>query len=247
MTTKISKQVNILFEDQYYLIANKPAGLFVHPSSMDPKVKDTLITRLGKGLRAVNRLDRPTTGPVVLAKSAEAARLMQAQWHLPTTIKLYDCFARGWMQEKLCLDYPLKYARDDAEFDRLDSPVQQAQTSFVPLAHISLPIAVGKYEEARYTRIECQLHTGRKHQIRRHLKHLLHPIVGDTRYGEGRHNRLFRDHFHWQDLALRCKRLTFIHPYSEEKVDLLVELPDNWVHLLKQWQEMDASVLPVWP
>ncbi|WP_119394282.1 pseudouridine synthase [Salinibius halmophilus] len=247
MTTKTSKPVEILFEDQHYLIANKPAGLFVHPSPMDPKVTDTLITRLGKGLRAVNRLDRPTTGPVVLAKSAEAARDMQAIWHLPSTEKVYDCFARGWMMDKLCLDYPLKYARDDAEFDRLNSPVQAAQTSFVPLAHISLPISVGQFPEARYSRIECRLHTGRKHQIRRHLKHLLHPIVGDTRYGEGRHNRLFRDNFHWQDLALRCKRLTFEHPYSQERVDIVVDLPDNWAYLLRQWQALGAKVMPVWP
>ena len=107
------------------------------------------------------------------------------------------------------------------------------RSRFKTLARVELPIAVGRYPQSRYALVEVRPNTGRRHQIRRHFKHIFHPLIGDTRYGEGRHNRLYRERFNCQRLLLHAQSITFNHPQSGERMKLTAPLPEDFSGLLE--------------
>jgi tRNA pseudouridine65 synthase len=108
-----------------------------------------------------------------------------------------------------------------------DKEAKEAVTDFKVIGQTELDIPVGRYSTSRYSRVACFPHTGRKHQIRRHMKHLLHPIIGDTKYGEGRHNRMFRDHFNLHRLVLMARSIQFTHPVTDELLTIPADLPSD--------------------
>ena len=217
--------LEILYQDPYVVAVNKPAGMLVHRSFLDKHetvfVMQTLRDQLGQHVFPLHRLDRPTSGVLLFALSADVARQMndhQALWQ-----KFYLAIVRGYVNNAITLDYPLIEELDaiaDAKA-RTDKPAQEAQTSVWPLALHELPIAVGRYNSARYSLVLCQPHTGRKHQIRRHLKHLFHPIVGDTTHGDGKQNQLFRTHLASPRLMLHAACLRFTHPVTDQHIEIL--------------------------
>ena len=124
------------------------------------------------------------------------------------------------------LDYAMSPPVDKyAKHERVKPP-QEAITDFTSLAQVEIPVAIDKYPQSRYSLIDCRPHTGRKHQIRRHLKHLSHPIIGDARYGKGRHSRYFRDHMDAPRLLLHAWSLEMLHPYTGELLTLIAR-PDR--------------------
>lgn len=217
--------LEILYQDPYLVAVNKPAGMLVHRSFLDKHetvfVMQTLRDQLGQHVFPLHRLDRPTSGVLLFALSADVARLMneqQSHWQ-----KFYLAIARGYVNTAITLDYPLVEELDaiaDASAQK-DKPAQLAQTSFWPLAQHEVAIPVGRYSSARYSLLLCQPHTGRKHQIRRHLKHLFHPIVGDTTHGDGKQNQLFRQHLASQRLMLHAAFLRLMHPITEQPIDIM--------------------------
>lgn len=222
--------LQILYQDECLVAVNKPAGMLVHRSFLDKDetefVLQTLRDQLGQHVFPLHRLDRPTSGVLLFALSAEIARLMGEQQHLWQ--KTYLAVVRGHVKEALLLDYPLK-EQLDAVADkkaRQDKAPQQAQTALWPLAHFVLPYPVGRYPQARYSLLALQPLTGRKHQLRRHCAHLLHPIVGDTTHGDGKHNQLFRRELACQRLLLHAALLRFIHPVSGKPVRIEAPAPD---------------------
>jgi tRNA pseudouridine65 synthase len=132
------------------------------------------------------------------------------------------------------IDYPLKEELDkiaDAAADQ-NKPAQEAVTHYQRLATAELLYPVGRYSSARYSLLELQPKTGRKHQLRRHMKHIFHPIVGDTTHGDGKHNSLFREQFECQRLLLHANTLQFTHPYSAEILHLVAPLPLDFAPLV---------------
>ena len=109
----------------------------------------------------------------------------------------------------------------------------------VGLATVELPIPVGRYPQARYSLVELVPHTGRLHQLRKHLAHLRHPIVGDVRHGEGRHNRLFREHLGIRRLLLHAWWLALPHPHHDRPLRIRAPLDDELRGLLQRlgWAE----------
>jgi tRNA pseudouridine65 synthase len=221
--------LTILYQDSYLVAIDKPAGMLVHRSFLDRHetvfVMQTLRNQIGQHVFPVHRLDRPTSGVLLFALSAEVARLLTAQLTEQHWRKFYLAVCRGFVKQAGILDYPLKEQLDkiaDKHADQ-DKNKQEAVTAFWPLAEVELPIAVGKYPVARYSLLALQPFTGRKHQLRRHLSHLRHPIVGDTTHGETKHNRLFAGHFNSHRLLLIAKRLELTHPITG--VDLVIEAP----------------------
>lgn len=192
---------DILFEDEDLLILNKPAGILVHPGPKTSLTETCLMhlarRYLGAWVYPVHRLDRATSGILVFAKSSEAARHLAAQFEGRSLQKVYLAVIRGWIHESLTITKAL------SDLDSEEGE-QEAETYIKPLARIALPYPVDRYPEARYSLVQAEPKTGRQHQIRRHLKHINHPIIGDTVYGKGNHNRLFRD-------ELRCPRLLLHH------------------------------------
>jgi len=217
--------LDILYEDEYLLAVNKPAGLLVHPSWIAPARTPNLVSMLkrrypGEVVHTVHRLDRATSGVILFARRKETGQHLQQQFIDRRIRKTYLCVVRGWTDEAGVIDYALKPIHDKYA-DPLANPdkaPKDAVSVYRRLAQVSLPIPVGRYPEARYSLVEVKPETGRKHQIRRHMKHILHPIVGDTKYGEGRHNRLYREHLDSHRLLLMAVGIEFEHPETGQQI-----------------------------
>lgn len=228
----LTTPLTILYQDQYLVAIDKPAGMLVHRSFLDKHetvfVMQTLRDQLGQHVFPVHRLDRPTSGVLVFALSSEVAHLLNQQQEQQLWQKAYLAVVRGYVQDADVLDYPLKEQLDDIadKFSRTDKAPQQALTRYRPLQQIELPIPVSRYPAARYTLMALQPVTGRKHQLRRHMAHLRHPIVGDTSHGDGKHNALFREHFNCNRLLLVAKQLTIPHPVTAQPLCFSAGLED---------------------
>ncbi len=216
--------LDILYQDKSLVAINKPAGLLVHRSMIDRHETQYALQivrdQIGQRVYPVHRLDKPTSGVLLFALSAEIARLMTEIFTARETQKEYLAIVRGYSDTHQVIDYPLKETLDkmtDRQAEQ-DKAAQRAITEYRRLATVELPHAIGRYPTARYSLIRAWPKTGRKHQIRRHMKHIFHPIVGDTTHGDGKHNRLFRDAFDCQRLLLHATRLGFIHPLNGESV-----------------------------
>lgn len=171
--------------------------------------------QLGHKVWPVHRLDRATSGVLLFALDAETAAAVGRQLMARTVGKRYLAVARGFTAPTGRIDYPLSTGDR-----RLDQP---ACTDYRRLGTLELPIPVGRYPSARYSLLSVWPRTGRTHQIRRHFKHIFHPLIGDTTYGEGRHNRLFRIEFGCHRLLLHAVEMTLQHPWGEQ--ELLLQAP----------------------
>lgn len=222
-------ELNILFEDEHLIAVNKPSGLLVHPSWIAPRGTPNLTSMLKAYLEGtaytIHRLDRPTSGVIVFGKSKEVAQQMNLVFAERQVEKTYLCMVRGYTPEEDVIDYALKEKLDKLA-DKManpDKPAQEAVSAYRRLGTVELPIAVGRYDQSRYSLVEVKPKTGRKHQIRRHMKHISHPLLGDTKHGDGRHNKAFREHFDLDRLLLMATELRFTHPITNE--DLVISAP----------------------
>lgn len=185
----------VLYRDDHLLIVSKPSGVAVHrgwAQDSDPilqRVRDLA----GQHVHLAHRLDRATSGALALALDPETARLLQERFEGGGVVKRYLALVRGIPPEAGVIDHPIPRSPE--------GPRVPAVTEFRRL---------GTFE--RYALVEALPRTGRLHQIRRHLKHLSHPLLGDVRYGKGEHNRLFRERFGLHRLALHAFELRFEHP-----------------------------------
>ncbi|GAM69136.1 tRNA pseudouridine synthase C [Vibrio sp. JCM 19236] len=105
---------------------------------------------------------------------------------------------------------------------------------------MEVPYSTGKFPTSRYCLMELSPLTGRKHQLRRHMKHLRHPIVGDTTHGDGKHNRLYREEFGCERLMLHASRLEFEHPFTGMQMVLEARFDDTWKNLIERFEWQDA-------
>lgn len=204
----------ILYRDERCVIIDKPAGLLVHPSRIAKRAPDTAMERLrdqlGRLVYVIHRLDRATSGALLFALDAAAASLLADAFRAGAARKTYLALVRGWAPERGCIDRPLLKKRDKKtdRKARRDAAPQEAITEFECLARAELPIPVGRYATGRYSLLRLSPKTGRRHQIRRHLKHLSHPIIGDSEHGDRDHNRLFRERFGVERLMLHARALS---------------------------------------
>lgn len=221
--------MQILFHDDWLVAVNKPAGLLVHRSAIDRRetrfALQLLRDQIGRRVYPLHRLDRPTSGVLLFALNADTARRMSEQFSGGGVDKSYLAVVRGYTDDAGLIDYPLRERHDPMTDARADpgKPAQPALTAYRRLARVELACRVGPYSSARYSLLEVRPKTGRKHQIRRHMKHIFHPVVGDTTHGDGKHNQLFRDRFACHRLLLAATRLALIHPRSGER--LCIEAP----------------------
>jgi len=217
LTEKIAGAERILYRDDDIIAIMKPSGLPVHKGAGDPADAATALRdarRLAKcRVYPVHRLDRATSGVLLFALSPESAARMNDAFTNRLVTKSYLAIVRGTAPAEEIVDHPLA-EEPDRRNGHVRGPEREAVTAFRRLASVELPVAVGRYPSARYSLVEAKPLTGRRHQIRRHLKHLSHPIVGDTTYGDGRHNRLFREMFGSGTLLLSAVEIAFPHPGS---------------------------------
>lgn len=232
----------IVYQDEYLVAINKPSGLLMHRTMLDKQetqfAVQLLRDQIGQHVFPVHRLDRPTSGVLVFGLSADIARKLGEQFASHSIKKTYLAIVRGHVADEGEIDYALKEKLDKIadKMVKLDKPAQEAITHFNRLDKFELPFAVGKYATARYSLVQLTPKTGRKHQLRRHLAHINHPIVGDTAHGDGKHNSFVRQQFNFNQLALTCKSMLLIHPVSETLLVLRCDLDKSTVDLLENWQ-----------
>lgn len=221
--------LRVLYQDEYYIAINKPSGLLVHRSEIDRSERrfalQLLRNQIGQHVYPIHRLDKPTSGVLLFGLSSEAASRAQQAFRARKVTKEYLAVCRGYLPEGGIIDYPLSDNREKMERGEQERPPQPATTRFECLGTTEVPYPVGRYPAARYSLLKLIPETGRKHQLRRHLKHLSHPIVGDTRYGDGKHNRLFREQFNSRRLLLFAIRLQLVHPFTGETLCIESALP----------------------
>lgn len=209
--------LTILYADDRIVAIHKPAGLLVHRSNLDRHETRFALQMLRDQLRRevypVHRLDKPTSGVLLFALDRETCRDLSAQFEAGRVRKRYLAIVRGHPPAEFIIDHPL--ASIDDEPGGRKAPAGDAQPAVTRgrlLARTELPLQVDRYPTSRYALVELEPVTGRRHQLRRHLKHATHPVIGDTTYGKGRHNRLFLERFGVGRLLLACVGLEFQHP-----------------------------------
>lgn len=231
---------SIVFLDECLVAVNKPAGLLVHPSFLDNAETETAMKQtrdlLGRWVYPVHRLDKPTSGILIFALSSEMARLLTAAFTERSVSKEYLAVVRGYTNEAETIDYPLREIWDkmtDRESSK-NKPAQPAITSYERLATAELPFAVRPHPSARYSLLRVKPQTGRNRQIRRHLKHVFHPIIGDHKHGDNAHNRMFAEHLDCTRLLLHACAISFAHPVTGEQMSLRAPLPADFTAVLQR-------------
>jgi 23S rRNA pseudouridine1911/1915/1917 synthase len=232
--------LEIVFEDADLLVINKPAGMVVHPAAGN--WHGTLVNAVlhhcpdlegvGGAHRPgiVHRLDKDTSGLILVAKNDGAHRALQAQFKARTVHKTYLALVHGWLRSE-----------HGAERGEINAPIGRDPRNRQRMAVVSLAqgrAAVTQYEvrhyleqvtgnargsgasDARYTLVACHPLTGRTHQIRMHLAHIHHPIVGDALYGGGRRASLACPR-----QFLHAERIRFILPATGQEVEFVAPLP----------------------
>ena len=228
----------ILYRDAHLIAVNKPAGLLVHRSPLERYADETVLQILQEqtGLKGypAHRLDRPTSGVLLLALDPTTARLLGELIAQQRLEKTYHAIVRGWLAEAGKIDYPLVYLPDkmaDRNRQREKLP-QEALTRYRCLVRSELPFASdGKHPTSRYSLAELRPLQGRKHQLRRHLKHIFHPIIGDTTHGDNRQNRVLGERYGALRLMLHASRLQLPHPHTGAPLDLHAPFDEQWAQL----------------
>ncbi len=232
--------IPIIYQDDSMVVVHKPAGLFVHKSWLDRHQPYFLLQcvrdQVGRYLYPVHRLDRPTSGIMVFALNKISAQQLSTQFSEREVQKIYVALVRGYLDDEGVIDYPLK-PKLDAIANKLvqqEKSEQTAITYYQTLQRISLPFAVGRYDTVRYSLVKVMPKTGRKHQIRRHLAHLRHPLIGDINYGDNKQNPFFAQQFGLSRLMLFAKALAFQHPETGELMRFELPFEQEWQQLFIQ-------------
>ncbi|MFO7550057.1 MAG: pseudouridine synthase [Haliea sp.] len=223
---------------------NKPPGLLVHRSAIDRHetrfALQLLRDQLGRRVYPVHRLDKPTSGLMLFALDSGTARLLSSQFADRSIEKSYLAIVRGWSPEQGRINHPLREHPDAVETATgRDTPkVYAAVTEYQRLATVELDIAVDRYPRTRYSLVLLHPLTGRRHQLRRHMKHISHPIIGDANHGKGVHNRFFQQALGCQRLLLASVAIKFQHPRSGEQLHLRAAPGAEFEHVAARfgWQ-----------
>ena len=201
--------LEILYEDEAMIAVFKPHGLMVHrsPIANDAREFAVQIVRnmIGQHVYPAHRLDRKTSGVLLFTKNPEDNRKVQMMFSHRQIHKQYIAIVRGWIDDAGTIDYPLT----------VEEKTQDAVTHFTCLERFEIPLAFGKFETSRYSLVSLTPETGRFHQLRKHMAHILHPILGDRPHGCNKQNKLWKDQFAMTTMMLHAQELTFEYPAGQ--------------------------------
>ena len=220
-TAMPDRTLPVLYADDWLAVVDKPAGLMVHDSKLargeDDFLADRLREQLGRPIFLIHRLDRATSGCLLLAFDRDTASTLGKALMGGDVGKDYLAVCRGWpAEDAFSVDHDL----DGGPGKPLKKP---AVTHFQKLLTGELPVPSNGFPTSRYALLRCQPQTGRFRQIRRHLKHVFHHLIGDTSHGDGRHNRTFRMHGVHR-MLLHAARLSFPHPHDGRRIEVSAPL-----------------------
>ncbi len=219
--------LDILFEDEHLLVVNKPKGMVVHPAPghYSGTLVNALMYHCQGSLSGINgvmrpgivhRIDRDTTGSLLVCKNDFAHNIIAQQLKEHSMERKYVAIVCGNLKsESGTIDSPIGRHPVERKKMAVIPDGREAVTHYRVLRHFD-----------KYTYVECQLETGRTHQIRVHLSHIGHPLLGDSVYGN------IKSPFHLEGQTLHAKTLGFIHPVSKEFIKTEAPLPSYFNHLL---------------
>ena len=226
----------ILYRDDWLVVVDKPAGLLVHRSPVDARetrfAVQMLRDQLGRHVYPVHRLDKGTSGALAFALDPATARDLSEAFAGTAVGKWYLALVRGWPDEHGEIDHALRPVEDDV-LPATGRPPQSARTDYERLETFEIPHRVDRYPSSRYALLRLRPRTGRRHQLRRHLAHLSHPIIGDSTYGKGAHNRLFARLYDVRRLMLACVRLELPHPVTQQRLRVDAPLAEEFAAVLR--------------
>lgn len=227
--------LQILYQDHDLVAVHKPPGLMVHRSELcrhETRFAVQLLrSQLGRHVFPAHRLDRGTSGVLLFAFDARtAARLGQA-FESHAVAKRYLAVVRGWPEPSGCIQHPLRRLEDGKDASDPQAPGQDARTKYRRLACAEVPIPTPHHDTTRVALVELHPDTGRQHQLRRHLKHISHPVLGDATYGKGPLNRTFAGLFGTGRLLLACTDLHLAHPADGRALRLHAPLERDFAAL----------------
>ncbi|QTD46580.1 pseudouridine synthase [Ottowia testudinis] len=223
----------ILYQDAHLIAIDKPAGLLVHRSGLDAHetrfAVQLLRGQIGRPVWPAHRLDKGTSGVLLFALDAATASALGQAFETPGAIaKTYRAVVRGWPPANGVIDHPLTRLPDDARAAMGAAVAQPARTHFRVLEKLTLPLPYGDFAETRCAVLELQPETGRRHQLRRHCKHMAHPIIGDATHGKGPLNRALADWLGVQRLWLHAESLGLTHPWSGQLLRIGAVPASEW-------------------
>jgi len=221
----VNTPLAVLFRDDDYVAIHKPPGLLVHRTWLASRAEEFAVQRLRDQLQRrvypLHRLDRATSGVLLFALSPEAASRLGPAFDQHRVERRYRAVVRGWVDDEGLIEHPVR-DRDEGGGPR------PAATRYRCLARVEIPEPVDRYPCARYSLVEVRPLTGRRHQIRQHFKHVGHPLIGDTSYGKGSHNRFFRARYGLDRLLLEARELRFTHPVDGREVRITTPPDAAW-------------------
>ncbi|HAN97904.1 MAG TPA: tRNA pseudouridine(65) synthase TruC [Planctomycetaceae bacterium] len=224
----LTRPIEIVHQDEHLIAVFKPAGLMVHRGPMsgpdEPVLLQTLRDQIGAYLYPVHRLDRPTAGLILFGLTSEGAKRLGDLFETRQVRKTYEALVRGWVTESGEIDRPLRSGPEDQATtqEASDGPERAAVTRYRPRRRFETPWPIGEFPTSRFTHLELEPLTGRWHQLRRHLNHLAHPILGDHRHGDHRWNQAFFATTGVYRMLLTAVRLEFPHPFDGRPMRLEV-------------------------
>ena len=225
--------LEIIYQDNYCLLVTKPNNVLVHHAhhSRNKIEEESLIqlieNQFGKRYYPIHRLDRKTSGIILLASKREYVASFQALFTNNEIQKIYYGVVRGFSQEHLIIDSPVK-GRDALVY-------KDAETQLKLLDKITLEIPVKPYKSSRYSLVELKPKTGRMHQLRIHMNKVSTPLINDAKYGDKNHDLMYAKQFGWKNLFLHAGSLEFIHPFTNKKLILKSSFSEDWVQLFQEF------------
>ncbi|WP_420149704.1 pseudouridine synthase [Spirosoma sp.] len=219
--------LSILYQSDDLVAINKPHGLLVHRSPIASDASEFAVqllrNQIGQRVYPVHRLDRKTGGVLLFALNEQMNSAMQTLFAEGGIQKTYVAIVRGYTSDELTIDYPLR---------RDDGLLQDAVTFLKTLHRTEVPLPFGKHATSRYSLIELMPTTGRMHQLRKHMAHVMHPIIGDRPHGCNKQNKLFKEHFDMNTMLLHAQRIEFDHPVTSERITITAHLQPEFARMM---------------
>ena len=216
--------LEILYQDEYIIAINKPSGLLVHKSFYARDASVFAVQELrnqigGQYVYPIHRLDRKTSGVLLFALDKESLKIMNDSFATREVEKKYLAILRGWSPEEMTIDYDL--TNDDGV-------KQNAITYFHRLQTTEIDLVYNNHSTSRYCLVEALPETGRMHQLRKHFKHVFHPILGSRPHGCNKQNKLWLENFGLKGMMLHAHQLVFNHPITNEKITLNAKVNEEF-------------------
>ncbi|GAB3985381.1 tRNA pseudouridine(65) synthase TruC [Spirosoma daeguense] len=224
-----SQLLPILYQSDDLVAINKPHGLLVHRSPIASDASEFAVQllrdQLGQRVYPVHRLDRKTGGVLLFALNEQMNAAMQMQFAEGGVQKRYVAIVRGYTPDELVIDYPLR---------RDDGVVQDAVTFLKTIQRSEIALPFGKHATSRYSLVELKPTTGRMHQLRKHMAHVMHPIIGDRPHGCNKQNKLFKEHFEMNTMLLHAQRIEFTQPATSEQIVITASLQSEFERMMRE-------------